>query len=55
MVWCRIGEKAQDPLALLAGDVLTAPANLAGIPALSVPCGRANVRVVCVRVGWREQ
>jgi len=34
-----LGEKGDDPLALYLSDVLTIPANLAGVPALSVPCG----------------
>ena len=37
----RIGEKTKDPLAMYAADMFTVPANLAGIPALSVPCGSA--------------
>ena len=35
----RIGEKAGDPLTLYLNDLLTIPANLAGLPAMSVPCG----------------
>lgn len=35
----RLGEKIADPLALYAADVETVPVNLAGVPALSVPCG----------------
>ena len=35
----RLGEKLDDPLAMYLCDVLTAPANLAGIPSASVPCG----------------
>ena len=34
-----IGEKADDPLAMYLNDVFTVPANLAGLPALSVPAG----------------
>jgi aspartyl-tRNA(Asn)/glutamyl-tRNA(Gln) amidotransferase subunit A len=34
----RIGEKT-DPLSMYLSDVLTVPANLAGVPAVSVPCG----------------
>jgi aspartyl-tRNA(Asn)/glutamyl-tRNA(Gln) amidotransferase subunit A len=35
----RIGEKVEDPLQMYLGDILTVPANLAGICGLSVPCG----------------
>jgi aspartyl-tRNA(Asn)/glutamyl-tRNA(Gln) amidotransferase subunit A len=34
-----IGAKAQDPLAMYQSDLLTVSANLAGVPALSLPCG----------------
>ena len=34
-----IGEKQDDPLAMYLNDVFTVPANLAGLPALSVPAG----------------
>lgn len=35
----KIGEKANDPLAMYAGDIMTVNVNLAGLPALVVPCG----------------
>jgi aspartyl-tRNA(Asn)/glutamyl-tRNA(Gln) amidotransferase subunit A len=35
----KIGEKMEDPLSLYLTDVFTVSANLAGLPALSVPCG----------------
>ncbi len=38
----RIGEKVQDPLEMYMCDVDTVPINLAGVPALSVPCGFSN-------------
>ena len=36
----RLGERSDDPLQLYVGDVFTASANLTGLPAISVPCGR---------------
>ena len=35
----RAGDHTDDPLALYLADLLTIPANLAGLPAISVPCG----------------
>src|ERR687893_434055 len=35
----EIGEKVDDPLAMYANDICAVPANLAGIPAISVPAG----------------
>ena len=34
-----IGARMDDPLALYAVDILTVPANLAGVPGVSFPCG----------------
>lgn len=35
----KIGENIGDPLAMYMNDILTIPVNLAGIPAISIPCG----------------
>jgi len=35
----RIGEKTEDPLQMYLSDIFTIPVNLAGIPAISIPCG----------------
>ena len=35
----KIGEKIDDPLQMYLSDVYTVPINLAGVPAISLPCG----------------
>jgi aspartyl-tRNA(Asn)/glutamyl-tRNA(Gln) amidotransferase subunit A len=37
----KIGEK-KDPLSMYLSDIYTTPASLAGLPAISVPCGEVN-------------
>jgi aspartyl-tRNA(Asn)/glutamyl-tRNA(Gln) amidotransferase subunit A len=38
----KIGEKAENPLAMYLSDVLTIPSNMAGLPGLSIPCGLSD-------------
>ncbi|MPZ86301.1 MAG: Asp-tRNA(Asn)/Glu-tRNA(Gln) amidotransferase subunit GatA [Actinophytocola sp.] len=38
----RIGERVDDPVAMYRADLCTIPANLAGTPAMSVPCGLSD-------------
>jgi aspartyl-tRNA(Asn)/glutamyl-tRNA(Gln) amidotransferase subunit A len=37
-----LGERAADPVKMYLSDIYTIPASLAGIPAVSVPCGMAD-------------
>jgi aspartyl-tRNA(Asn)/glutamyl-tRNA(Gln) amidotransferase subunit A len=36
----KLGEKSKDPLEMYMEDVYTVPINIAGVPAISLPCGR---------------
>lgn len=36
----KIGQKSDDPIALYLEDIFTVQANITGIPAISVPCGK---------------
>lgn len=38
----KLGEKIEDPLQMYMSDVCTVPASLAGLPAVSVPCGLSD-------------
>lgn len=38
----RIGEQVGDPLTMYLNDICTIPVSLAGVPAISVPCGLAD-------------
>jgi len=38
----NIGEKADDPLSMYLADIYTVSVNVAGLPAISVPCGLAK-------------
>ena len=49
----RLGEKS-DPLSMYLSDILTVPANLAGIPAISVPCGRVDGLPVGLQLMGRQ-
>ncbi|MFX1497392.1 MAG: Asp-tRNA(Asn)/Glu-tRNA(Gln) amidotransferase subunit GatA [Promethearchaeota archaeon] len=39
----KIGELINDPVQMYITDILTCPVNLAGLPALSIPCGFDNL------------
>lgn len=38
----KFGEKMDDPLAMYMNDIATIPANLAGVPAMSIPAGLSD-------------
>jgi aspartyl-tRNA(Asn)/glutamyl-tRNA(Gln) amidotransferase subunit A len=48
----RFGEKS-DPLSMYLSDILTVPVNLAGIPAISVPCGKVEGMPVGLQIMGR--
>jgi aspartyl-tRNA(Asn)/glutamyl-tRNA(Gln) amidotransferase subunit A len=39
----KIGEKVDDPLTMYLSDIYTVSVNLAGLPALSLPCGKDKI------------
>jgi len=49
----KIGERSNDPLAMYAADIFTVPINLAGVPAISVPCGRVEREGIQLPVGFQ--
>lgn len=49
----KIGEKANDPLAMYAEDIFSVTANLAGVPAISVPAGSVEREGKALPVGFQ--
>ncbi len=53
-----LGSKEQDPLAMYLQDVYTVPVNIAGLPAISVPCGFVSGLPVGLQIigqRWQEE
>jgi aspartyl-tRNA(Asn)/glutamyl-tRNA(Gln) amidotransferase subunit A len=53
----RLGERLADPVQMYLADVFTVSANLAGLPAISVPCGFADglpVGLQLTAAAWGE-
>jgi aspartyl-tRNA(Asn)/glutamyl-tRNA(Gln) amidotransferase subunit A len=38
----KFSERLTDPLSMYMADLLTVPVNLAGLPAISIPCKKIN-------------
>jgi aspartyl-tRNA(Asn)/glutamyl-tRNA(Gln) amidotransferase subunit A len=47
----KLGDHTEDPLTMYAGDICTVPANLCGVPGLSVPAGTVERDGVHLPVG----
>ncbi len=49
----KIGEKSDDPVAMYLSDIATIPVNMAGVPAISIPCGfdRQNLPIGLQLIG----
>jgi aspartyl-tRNA(Asn)/glutamyl-tRNA(Gln) amidotransferase subunit A len=53
----KLGERAADPLHMYAADIFTVPMNIAGLPALSVPCGKHEGLPIGLQIiaPWRRE
>lgn len=54
----KIGEKLNDPLAMYLSDIFLCPVNIAGVPALNVPCGFIEdlpVGIQLIGPQWSEE
>ncbi|WP_025690309.1 Asp-tRNA(Asn)/Glu-tRNA(Gln) amidotransferase subunit GatA [Paenibacillus zanthoxyli] len=50
----KLGSQTEDPLTMYLNDILTIPVNLAGIPAVSIPCGFAEGLPVGLQIIGKE-
>ncbi len=54
----KIGEKSGDHLAMYLTDIYTVPVNIAGLPAMSLPCGKSKdglpIGMQLIAPKWRE-
>jgi aspartyl-tRNA(Asn)/glutamyl-tRNA(Gln) amidotransferase subunit A len=54
----KLGEKTGDPLSMYLADVFAAPANIAGLPAISLPTGQDSkglpIGFQLIAPAWRE-
>lgn len=50
----KLGSQTEDPLTMYLNDILTIPVSLAGIPAVSIPCGFSGGMPVGLQIIGRE-
>ncbi len=50
----KLGSQTENPLTMYLNDILTIPVNLAGIPAVSIPCGFAGGLPVGLQIIGKE-
>lgn len=50
----KLGSQVEDPLTMYLNDILTIPVNLAGIPAISIPCGFSEGLPVGLQIIGKE-
>jgi aspartyl-tRNA(Asn)/glutamyl-tRNA(Gln) amidotransferase subunit A len=50
----KLGSQTEDPLTMYLNDILTIPVSLAGIPAVSIPCGFAEGLPVGLQIIGKE-
>jgi len=50
----KLGERVQDPYSMYLSDVCTIPVSLAGIPAISIPCGLSDGMPVGLQIAGAE-
>ncbi|HMO02370.1 MAG TPA: Asp-tRNA(Asn)/Glu-tRNA(Gln) amidotransferase subunit GatA [Oligoflexia bacterium] len=55
----KLNEKTSDPVAMYLNDIYTIPVNLAGLPAISIPCGFDSQKLPCglqlIGNAWDEE
>lgn len=55
----KLGEKLDDPLTMYLSDIYTVPVNIAGLPAISIPCGQDSaglpIGLQIIGGAWQEE